>query len=64
MMARGDIFLADIGGKPRPVLIVTRPEGIDVRANVTVAEFTTQVRGLAVESKSKLTALGSTTFRS
>jgi len=49
MMTRGDVFLADVGGKARPVLVVTRSEVIDVRANVTVAEITTQVRGLAVE---------------
>ena len=50
-MTRGDIFLADVGGKPRPVLIITRPEMVDVRSYVTVAEITTQVRGLAVEVK-------------
>ena len=49
MMTRGDVFLADVGGKSRPVLIITRPEVIDVRANVTVVEITTSVRGLAVE---------------
>ncbi len=46
---RGDIWLADVGHKTRPVLVLTRDEVIDVRANVTVAEVTTQVRGLAVE---------------
>lgn len=49
MMNRGDVFFADVGGKSRPVLVVTRPEVIEVRANVTVAEITTRVRGLAVE---------------
>lgn len=48
-MRRGDVWLADVGGKPRPVLVLTRDEVIDVRANVTVAEITTQARGLAVE---------------
>jgi mRNA interferase MazF len=48
-MRRGEVWLADIGGKPRPVLVLTRDEVIDVRANVTVAEVTTQSRGLAVE---------------
>lgn len=48
-MRRGEVWLADIGRKPRPVLIVTRDEVLDVRANVTVAEVTTQARGLAVE---------------
>lgn len=48
-MRRGEVWLAAVGGKPRPVLIVTRDEVLDVRANVTVAEITTQQRGLAVE---------------
>ena len=48
-MRRGDVWLADVGGKPRPVLVITRDEVIDVRVNVTVAEVTTQARGLAVE---------------
>jgi mRNA interferase MazF len=46
---RGDVWLADVGGRPRPVLVITRDAVIDVRANVTVVEVTTQVRGLAVE---------------
>jgi len=46
---RGEVWLADVGGKPRPVLVVTRDEVIDVRTNVTVAEVTTQPRGLTVE---------------
>ena len=48
-MRRGDVWLADVGGKPRPVLIITRDAVIDVRANVTVVEITTHARGLAVE---------------
>ena len=48
-MRRGEVWLADVGRKLRPVLIVTRDEVLDVRANVTVAEVTTQARGLAVE---------------
>jgi mRNA interferase MazF len=48
-MRRGELWLADVGGTPRPVLVITRDEVIDVRANVTVAEVTTQARGLAVE---------------
>ncbi len=48
-MRRGELWLADVGGKPRPVLVLTRDEVLDVRANVTVAEVTTQARGLAVE---------------
>jgi len=46
---RGEVWLADVGRKRRPVLIVTRDAVIDVRANVTVAEITTQARGLTVE---------------
>ena len=34
---------------PRPVVVLTRHEVLDVRANVTVAEVTTQARGLVVE---------------
>lgn len=48
-MRRGELWLAEVGGKPRPVLVVTRDSVIDVRANVTVAEVTTQERDLAVE---------------
>lgn len=48
-MRRGDVWLADVGSRPRPVLVVTRDAVLDVRANVTVAEVTTQARGLAVE---------------
>lgn len=48
-MRRGDVWLAEVGRKPRPVVVLTRDEVLDVRANVTVAELTTQVRGLAVE---------------
>ena len=46
---RGDIWLAEVGAKRRPVLIMTRDEVIDVRAMVTVAEITTSARGLAAE---------------
>jgi mRNA interferase MazF len=46
---RGDVWLAEVGGKPRPVLVITRDAVIDVRANVTVVEVSTQARGLAVE---------------
>jgi len=41
--------LAEVGRKRRPVLILTRPEVIDVRSLVTVAEITTSMRGLAAE---------------
>jgi mRNA interferase MazF len=46
---RGEVWLADVGRKPRPVVVLTRDEVLEVRANVTVAEVTTQPRGLAVE---------------
>jgi mRNA interferase MazF len=48
-LRRGEIWLAEVGGKPRPVVVLTRDEVIDVRTSVTVAEITTQARGLAVE---------------
>lgn len=48
-MTRGEIWLAEVGRKRRPVLVLTRPEVIDVRELVTVAEITTSIRGLAVE---------------
>jgi mRNA interferase MazF len=46
---QGEVWLADVGRKLRPVLVVTRDEVLDVRANVTVAEVTTTARGLVVE---------------
>lgn len=48
-MNRGEIWLAQIGRKRRPVLILTRDEVLDVRALVAVAEITTSMRGLAAE---------------
>ncbi len=48
-MRRGEVWLARVGRKRRPVLVLTRSEVIDVRQLVTVAEITTHVRGLAVE---------------
>lgn len=48
-MTRSEIWLAQVGRKRRPVLVLTRPEVIDVRALVTVAEITTSIRGLATE---------------
>ena len=48
-MRRGEVWLAHVGRKRRPVLVLTRSEVIDVRQLVTVAEITTNVRGLAVE---------------
>lgn len=43
------MWLAEVGRTPRPVVVLTRDAVLDVRANVTVAEVTTQARGLAVE---------------
>lgn len=48
-MNRGEVWLAQVGRKRRPVLVLTRTEVIDVRALVTVAEITTSTRGLATE---------------
>lgn len=48
-MRRGELWLAEVGRKNRPVLVMTRSEVIDVRALVTVAEVTTSIRGLASE---------------
>lgn len=48
-MNRGEIWLAQVGRKRRPVLVLTRDEVLDVRALVTVAEITTSMRGLAAE---------------
>lgn len=48
-MTRGEIWLAQVGRKRRPVLVLTRSEVLDVRALVTVAEVTTSARGLAAE---------------
>jgi mRNA interferase MazF len=46
---RGELWLAHVGRKQRPVVVLTRPEVIDVRTLVTVAEVTTTIRGLAAE---------------
>jgi mRNA-degrading endonuclease toxin of MazEF toxin-antitoxin module len=46
---RGELWLAEVGRKKRPVLVMTRSEVIDVRALVTVAEVTTSIRRLAAE---------------
>ena len=57
-VTRGEVWLAQIGNKMRPVLILTRPEVIDVRHFVTVAEVTTSVRGIAVEVEIDSEAVG------
>ena len=43
------MWLAQVGRKRRPVLVLTRSEVIDVRQMVTVAELTTSIRGLGSE---------------
>lgn len=43
------MWLAEVGRKRRPVLVLTRTEVMDVRALVTVAEVTTSIRGIAAE---------------
>jgi len=48
-VTRGEVWLVQVGRKRRPVLVLTRPEVIDVRELVTVAEVTTSIRGLATE---------------
>jgi mRNA-degrading endonuclease toxin of MazEF toxin-antitoxin module len=46
---RGEIWLAQVGRKRRPVVVLTRTEVLDVRSLVTVAEISTTARGLAAE---------------
>jgi mRNA interferase MazF len=46
---RGELWLAEVGRKRRPVLLLTRSEVLDARSLVTVAEITTSIRGLAAE---------------
>lgn len=48
-MTRGEIWFAEAGRKRRPVLVLTRPEVLDVRALVTVAEVSTTIRSIAAE---------------
>ncbi len=48
-MRRGELWLAEVGSKRRPVLLLTRSDVLDVRELVTVAEITASVRGLAAE---------------
>jgi len=46
---RGEVWLAQVGRKRRPVVVLTRSAVLDVRSLVTIAEITTSARGLAVE---------------
>jgi mRNA interferase MazF len=48
-MIRGEVWLAEVGRKRRPVLVLTRSEVLDVRALVTVAEISTSIRNIAAE---------------
>jgi mRNA-degrading endonuclease toxin of MazEF toxin-antitoxin module len=48
-VTRGEVWLAEVGRKRRPVVVLTRDEVIDVRLLVTVAEISGTIRGLAVE---------------
>ena len=48
-MNRGEVWLAQVGRKRRPVLILTRTDVLDVRSLVTVAEISTSARGLVAE---------------
>lgn len=48
-MRRGEVWLAEVGRKRWPVLLLTRSEVLDARSLVTVAEVTTSIRGLAAE---------------
>lgn len=57
-MTRGEVWLGAIGGKTRPVVVLTRPGVIDFRSFVTVAEITTSVRGIPTEVVFDLNAAG------
>ncbi len=48
-MNRGEVWLAQLSRKRRPVVVLTRSAVLDVRSLVTIAEITTSARGLAVE---------------
>lgn len=48
-MNRGEIWLAEVGRKRRPVLVLTRTPVIEVRDLVTVAEVTSSIRHIAAE---------------
>ena len=43
-MNRGEVWLAQVGRKRRPVLVLTRTEVLDVRSLVTIAEISTSAR--------------------
>ena len=47
-MTRGEIWLAEAGGKVRPVLVLPRSDGLEVRRLVPGAAVTHAARGLSV----------------
>lgn len=57
-MNRGEVWLAEVGRKRRPVLVLTRTGVLDVRLLVTVAEITSSARGLASEVEVDALAVG------
>ncbi|MFZ0491619.1 MAG: type II toxin-antitoxin system PemK/MazF family toxin [Acidimicrobiia bacterium] len=57
-MKRGEVWLAQVGRKRRPVLVLTRTEVLEVRSLVTIAEITTSMRGLAAEVTLDLESVG------
>lgn len=48
-VARGSIWTAELGGKRRPVVVVTHPALCRVLNRLTVAGITTRVRGVETE---------------
>lgn len=50
-MTRGEIWWAELAGDAgfRPIVIVSRPEGLDQRRNVIIAEVTRVIRSLPCE---------------
>ena len=48
-MTRGEVWLAQVGRKRRPLPVLTRTEVHDVRSLDTVAEISPSPRGLAAE---------------
>ena len=57
-MTRGEVWLAAVGGKTRPVVVLTRAAVIDFRSFVTVAEITSSVRGIRTEVSFDLDSAG------
>ena len=48
-MRRGELWIAEVGRKRRPVLVLTRTGVLHARNLITVAEITTSIRGLGTE---------------